>query len=86
MLRAHAAGLSDVGCLLGALLAERDPLQGNRNGADVGIRLQAIAGQCPAGVDVNRGAVQRILMGARQLSDQLKRVEIDPTDSDAPGE
>lgn len=69
--RAQAAGLADLGCLLAALLTERDPLRGRSVGADAGLRIAALIGEAPSGSDVDLEVARRVTMAARQLAGQL---------------
>ncbi|KAK9812634.1 hypothetical protein WJX72_000985 [[Myrmecia] bisecta] len=80
-LKAAALGCPMLGCMLAALISERDVLRGRSVGADIRIRLDAIAaGVSNSTEDLDRGAAYRVLQTARQLSSQLRSAS-DPDDS-----
>jgi hypothetical protein len=72
---AQGAGLGEMGCLLAALLTERDPIRGRKFGAELSLRVRALMGDTPAGAEVDRGVVQRVAMAAQQLYGQLQNLD-----------
>jgi hypothetical protein len=61
--RAAEIGAPGLGCLLAAVLGERDVLSGTGHGSDLGLRLQALAGEgpCAGAAGVLAGCSQRAL-------------------------
>ena len=68
MLAAMTPAEAALACDIAALLEERDPLRAPEAPADIGLRLDAIAGRG----DVDRGAVARIRAGAAQYRRRLQ--------------
>lgn len=66
MLAAGSRPEQALACDLAALLEERDPLRMNAS-ADIGLRLQALAGT----VEADRGAISRIRRAAQQYRSRL---------------
>lgn len=63
LLAARDAGLGELGCVLAALLEERDPLSATRD-ADIDLRIRALA----SGVGIARGQRLRMLQSAAQIA------------------
>lgn len=72
LLCAKKLGLGPEGCLIAALLTERDPLSGGRKEADIRTRLEAILSRGRADAPLDPGAVTRIKETARQLASRLR--------------
>uniref|UniRef100_A0A383V6U4 ATP-dependent helicase HrpB n=1 Tax=Tetradesmus obliquus TaxID=3088 RepID=A0A383V6U4_TETOB len=86
VLRAQQLGVAELGCLLAALLSERDLFRGSSSsssgsraggdgtdpGADLTTRLKVLAGEeaAPAGFD--HAGASRVLLGAQQILRQLQ--------------
>lgn len=66
LLKARDANLGALGCVIAALLEERDPLASTRE-ADIDLRLRALT----SGEGISRGQRQRILDAARQIAARL---------------
>jgi ATP-dependent helicase HrpB len=76
VLRAQPLGLAPLAIELAALLSERDPLRAAPGARDPDIRLRIDllhGGAPPAGMDVDRGALQRVRRAVEQISRQLRR-------------
>jgi len=83
LLRSRALGVADLGCALATLLSERDPLNPQRDGSDLGRRLDWLR---QGGRDPQR---QRLLQLQQQLGAQLQALgPLEPPEppSAAPGQ
>lgn len=83
MLAADGTGQAALAADLAALLEERDPMRGQEAPADIGVRLDAIAGRESWGDSgMDRGALHRI----RQTADQYRRRMRVPRGTQAEGQ
>jgi ATP-dependent helicase HrpB len=76
VLRSESLGLRRPAAELAALLSERDPLRAppERRDPDVRLRLDLLrGGASPSGMEVDRGALQRIRQSADRILRQLER-------------
>eukprot|EP00192_Tetraselmis_astigmatica_P010118 CAMPEP_0117651636 /NCGR_PEP_ID=MMETSP0804-20121206/2199_1 /TAXON_ID=1074897 /ORGANISM="Tetraselmis astigmatica, Strain CCMP880" /LENGTH=959 /DNA_ID=CAMNT_0005457629 /DNA_START=183 /DNA_END=3065 /DNA_ORIENTATION=- len=87
LLRASAANFGELGCLLAALLSERDPLNSHDAGVDIRLRLDELIkainshGGAPASRGaLNTGVFNAILRAARQLACQLDGLNLKEMD------
>ncbi|BCS97020.1 ATP-dependent helicase HrpB [Desulfoluna limicola] len=72
LLCAKKMKLGPEGCLLAALLTERDPLAGSRKEADIRLRMEAMLARGRSEAPLNASAASRIKDAARQLASRLQ--------------
>jgi ATP-dependent helicase HrpB len=86
LLAARGRGLGRTAALLAALLEERDPLDRDLAGADLRLRLRALADDAPAGQrGIHAGLRRRLQTQARRWTGQLGIVAGERVDPDAAG-
>jgi ATP-dependent helicase HrpB len=86
LLAARDRGLGRTAALLAALLEERDPLDRDLAGADLRLRLRALADDAPAGQrGIHAGLRRRLQTQARRWTGQLGIAAGERVDPDAAG-